>query len=266
MIPGKYTLTQTDVPLRDLHAADYNPRVMPASEMEALIRSIETYGFVEPVVARAEDGLVVGGHQRLTALREVLRRRGYTPAEIEAFEVPAMRLEGLGDDEAKVLNLGLNRISGTWDHAKLATLLDDLSLRLDPPALELSGFTVPQIADYRSMLSSAPRPGSGGRPPSALGGGDGSVRPPAEGGPPPGTDPATEWEGMPEFVQPDATGFRSIVMHFHDQEGVDAFAAAIGKEITARTRYLWFPEIRIERLADKAYVTADPDPAPDADL
>ncbi len=264
MIPGKYDLRQCDLPLGTLKAADYNPRVMPASEREALIRSIETFGFVEPVVARAEDSLLIGGHQRVDALRELLRRRGLTPDEVAEFPVPVTAVAGLSDDETRVLNLALNKISGTWDHSKLAEMLDGLSLRLETPVLELTGFTVPQIADYRAMMSSVRTPtGGGGGAPSVFGGkgggggGAGKLDGPAEG-----SDPAAEWTGMPEFNQPDKTAFRSIVMHFHDQAGVDAFARAIGKqgEVTEKTRYIWFPEIVIERLADKAYVTAEADP------
>lgn len=238
---------------------------MPAPEREALIRSIETFGFVEPVVARAEDGLLIGGHQRADALREVLRRRGLDPAAIDAFLVPTVLLAGLDEDQTKVLNLALNKISGTWDHTKLATVLDGLSLRLDAPSLELTGFTVPQIADYKAMMANVRvPPGGRGGAPSVFGGKGAGASASAPAAPADGTNPAAEWEGMPEFDQPDKTAFRSIVMHFHDQAGVDAFAKAIGKPVSEKTRYLWFPEIVIERLADKVYVTADPDGTPGA--
>lgn len=67
------------------------------------------------------------------------------------------------------------------------------------------------------------------------------------------TDPEAEWQGMPEFNQQDKTGFRSIVVHFRDQEAVDDFATLVELPITPRTRFLWFPETVIERYADKRY-------------
>jgi hypothetical protein len=75
-----------------------------------------------------------------------------------------------------------------------------------------------------------------------------SVRPP-EGK----FDASAEWEGMPEFDHSDKQGFQSIVLHFHDQAGVDKFAKLVKQKITPKTRYLWYPEMVIERLVDKVY-------------
>jgi len=66
-------------------------------------------------------------------------------------------------------------------------------------------------------------------------------------------NPLGEWAGMPEYESKDKTAFRSLQIHFHDQEGVDKFAELTGQPITKKTRYLWFPEIKIDRYADKAY-------------
>jgi len=60
------------------------------------------------------------------------------------------------------------------------------------------------------------------------------------------TDPDGEWVGMPHFNNPDATGFRSIVVHFHDQDGVDKFAKLMKQKITDKTRFMWFPEMVIK--------------------
>jgi len=68
-----------------------------------------------------------------------------------------------------------------------------------------------------------------------------------------GQQRAYAWEGMPEFDSVDKTAFRSIQVHFHDQDGVDKFAELTGQKITKKTRYLWYPEIKIETYADKSY-------------
>ena len=60
------------------------------------------------------------------------------------------------------------------------------------------------------------------------------------------TDPNAEWSGMPHFNNPDARAFRSIVVHFNDQEAVDAFAKVTNQNITDKTRFLWYPEIIIK--------------------
>lgn len=67
-----------------------------------------------------------------------------------------------------------------------------------------------------------------------------------------------EWVGMPEFTERSKESFKRIVCHFVDQAAVDAFAKAVGKEVTETTRYLWFPEQVIERFADKVYATPAP--------
>lgn len=68
------------------------------------------------------------------------------------------------------------------------------------------------------------------------------------------TDPNAEWEGMPEFSHLDKRAFRSVVFHFKTREDLNAFAAFIGRPLTEKTRFVWWPEIEIETYADKAYV------------
>ncbi len=55
-------------------------------------------------------------------------------------------------------------------------------------------------------------------------------------------DPAKEWQGMPEFEQEDAGAFRSIHVHFRNQEAVDVFAELLGKTIQDKARSLWYPD------------------------
>ena len=52
----------------DLIPANYNPRkdLKPGDpEYEKLKRSMETFGYVEPLIWNKKTGRVVGGHQRL---------------------------------------------------------------------------------------------------------------------------------------------------------------------------------------------------------
>jgi hypothetical protein len=70
----------------------------------------------------------------------------------------------------------------------------------------------------------------------------------------PPIDPATEWQGMPEYRQENKDAFQSIHIHFKTQEDRDAFAVLIEQKITDSTRSIWFPQIEIERYADKRWV------------
>ena len=70
-----------------------------------------------------------------------------------------------------------------------------------------------------------------------------------------GTDPNEEWQGMPEFTQKDKTAFKSVIVHFHNQDAVDQFSKLLQRPITDTTRYLWFPEMIIEKTSDKRYAS-----------
>lgn len=60
------------VPIDQINAAAYKPRVdlQPGDvEYEKLLRSIEEFGYVEPIVWNDRIGNVVGGHQPTWAQR-----------------------------------------------------------------------------------------------------------------------------------------------------------------------------------------------------
>ena len=97
--------------------ADYNPRkdLKPGdAEYEKLKRSIEQFGYVEPVIWNRVTGRVVGGHQRLKVLQDM----GIT--EVECVVVD------FDEEREKALNIALNKISGEWDKDKLSLLIADL--------------------------------------------------------------------------------------------------------------------------------------------
>jgi hypothetical protein len=48
------------------------------------------------------------------------------------------------------------------------------------------------------------------------------------------------WKGMPEFENESIT-FRTILVHFEDQESIDNFAKHLNQTITSKTKFLWFP-------------------------
>ena len=84
-----------------------NPRRISDQELEALTRSIREFGLVDPIIARREDKTVIGGHQRLLAAR----RLGYK-------KVPVVFVD-LSQEQARLLNIALNKISGSFDQELL---------------------------------------------------------------------------------------------------------------------------------------------------
>ena len=120
----------------NLLPADYNPRkdLKPGdAEYEKLKRSLEQFGYVEPVIWNKTTGRVVGGHQRLKVLIDM----GITEVECVVVDMP--------EDKEKALNIALNKISGDWDKDKLALVIADL--QGSDFDVSLTGFDPAEIDD-----------------------------------------------------------------------------------------------------------------------
>jgi len=50
-----------------------------------------------------------------------------------------------------------------------------------------------------------------------------------------------EWQNMPEFIQPEASGVKIISVHFASLDAVQDFANLINQQLTIKTRAIWFP-------------------------
>lgn len=102
----------------DLIPASYNPRadLQPGSrEYEDLKKSIQKYGYCDPIIFNERTGRVVGGHQRLKVLQEM----GNETVDVSVVD--------LDETQEKQLNTALNKISGKWDNVKLSELMKELS-------------------------------------------------------------------------------------------------------------------------------------------
>ena len=133
------SLTVDEVSIDDLRPDPANPRRISEDELDALERSLRQFGFVQPVLARREDRTVIGGHQRLVAAQ----RLGFTTVPVTWLDVSV--------EQARLLGLALNKISGSWDEALLARLLADLQATPDVD-LSLSGFGEDEVKDLLRKL------------------------------------------------------------------------------------------------------------------
>ena len=129
----------------ELKPAPYNPRkdIQPGdSEYEKLRRSLEEFGYVEPVIWNERTGYVVGGHQRLKVLREL----GETEIDCVVVDLP--------EAQEKALNIALNKISNDWDDEKLTALLEEL--RFSDVDVTLTGFDSEELDKvFGSVLEDA---------------------------------------------------------------------------------------------------------------
>lgn len=134
------------IPIDQINAAAYNPRIdlQPGDpEYEKLRRSIEEFGYVEPIVWNERTGNMVGGHQRYKIM---VQEQGYAELAVSVVD--------LDDQQERLLNLALNKVSGRWDDEALATLLDELQAA--GADIALSGFEQDEIADLVSTLPDVP--------------------------------------------------------------------------------------------------------------
>ncbi|WP_339294356.1 site-specific DNA-methyltransferase [Paenibacillus sp. FSL W7-1279] len=134
------------IPIDQINAAAYNPRIdlQPGDpEYEKLKRSIEEFGYVEPIVWNERTGNMVGGHQRYKIMVHELGRTELLVSVVD-----------LDDQQERLLNLALNKVSGRWDEEALGRLLDEL--QESGTDLYLSGFDQEEIEDLVSALPEVP--------------------------------------------------------------------------------------------------------------
>lgn len=131
------------IALSKIKPAAYNPRkdLHPEDpEYKKLLRSIDEFGLVEPLVYNRRTGNLVGGHQRF----KILQAKGIKEAYVSVVD--------LSPEKEKALNIALNKIQGDWNQNKLKMLLDEL-LKVPDFDVELTGFELPDIENMLADIS-----------------------------------------------------------------------------------------------------------------
>lgn len=108
--------------LTDLKPAGYNPRTISEQAMAGLKASISEFGCVQPIIWNKSTDNVVGGHQRL----EALKQQGVKETDVVVVD--------LSEEKEKALNIALNsrHISGEFT-MQLEGLLEEI--KVDDPNL-----------------------------------------------------------------------------------------------------------------------------------
>ena len=124
-----------------LKESPYNPRIHPEKALERLEKSIEKFGFTNPILVQKSTNQIIAGHARLKAAKEAGLKK-----------VPVIFLD-FDDVTAKAYNITDNRLAELteWDYPKLK----DLITEIDTGAIdvELTGFDdeeLKEIFDYDS--------------------------------------------------------------------------------------------------------------------
>lgn len=218
--------TEAHLPLDALTPFQGDLKSLANDDSQRLQKEIIETGFAFPIyVWRSPDGknCIIGGHQRVRVLTE-LRAQGF-----EIPELPVVYVDADSEPEAKRRILQDVSQYGRVEAEGLKEFITHLNL--DASDLALS-FRLPEIdlVKFQNLLS-----------PDA-----------------PAVDAAKEWEGMPEFTQPNKKSFRHLVVHFTTAEDAEKFFRLIDQHDTGTTKTVWFPPQERMDTESKRYTDEEP--------
>ncbi len=130
-------------PIDRVRPYEGNPRTITPAAIDKVAKSLQTFGWRQPLVVDAEGVLIVG-HTRLAAARKL----GFT-------QVPVHIAANLTPDQVRAYRLADNRTheEATWDEEALAAELRALG-KVDLAAL--TGFDTSELDRYLAELGGAP--------------------------------------------------------------------------------------------------------------
>jgi len=131
----EHTLKITYLPVDSLKPYERNARKHDFKDIEKIMNSIKRFGFDDPIGIWGEDNLIVEGHGRLIAAKNLGMK-----------EVPTIRLDHLSDEDRRAYALAHNKTAenSEWDFAVLDLELSDI-LDID---MNDFGFDTPDFDDY----------------------------------------------------------------------------------------------------------------------
>lgn len=106
------------VNIEELKPADYNPRKWSETARRGLTESLDTFGFVQPIVANSAPerrGVIIGGNFKLNIAKE----KGLKTVPVVWVNIPDLKKE-------KELNLRLNKNQGEFDNDLLSQFDEDM--------------------------------------------------------------------------------------------------------------------------------------------
>jgi DNA modification methylase len=134
------------LPISSLKLRTSNPRTHSDKQIDQIVKSIQRFGFTNPIIADGEDNLVAG-EGRLKAAKR-----------LHYSEVPVVRLENMTEAEIRAYVIADNKLAENagWDRNLLALELQYLSdLGLDDLDVTITGFELPEIEVLMGELTAA---------------------------------------------------------------------------------------------------------------
>ena len=124
--------------LADIRPYDQNPRINDQA-VDAVARSLQEFGFRQPIVVD-EEGVIIVGHTRYKAAQKlglqtvpVHVATGLSPAQVKAYRLADNRTAEIADWDYDLLPIELSQLSELdFDLDLLGFSQDDLAQLLDP--------------------------------------------------------------------------------------------------------------------------------------
>ena len=135
-IPSTSTLAVTYRAITELKPHAQNARAHTRQQIKLVARSIETYGWTNPILIDGDDN-VIAGHARLEAAK-FLRMEQVPTISLQHMTAAQKRAYIIADNR-------MNEVAGSWDRNILA--LEHQAIRLMDPTFDLSstGFSLDDV-------------------------------------------------------------------------------------------------------------------------
>lgn len=123
------------LPLAQIKPAARNPRTHSPAQIEKIAKSIERFGFLNPILVDRDDR-VIAGHGRVEAAKS-----------LRLDHVPVVRIEHLTDAEKRAYVIADNRLAelAGWDKDILRLELGELTIAAPELDLTVTGYEIAEI-------------------------------------------------------------------------------------------------------------------------
>ena len=141
--------------------------------------------------------------------------------KLELETVPVVIVDNLTEDQKTALVIADNKIAmnSTWDESLLwdqIRKLSDKGFNLD--VLAFDEMEILPMTDPNTVI-----------------------------------DPLAEWENMPEYSQEDQLAFKTVYVHFKNEQDYKDYQNFIGQPMTHKTKSIWYPEQKNMDTESKRY-------------
>lgn len=112
-----------NIPIGDIIPNPKNPRIdlKPGMPLyDKLSKSINEFGYVDPIIWNERTGMIVSGHQRFQVMKDLAEQKGETLSDVPVCVVD------MSEDKQNTFMIAVNKITGLWDQEKLASLFREL--------------------------------------------------------------------------------------------------------------------------------------------